>query len=248
MEECFAKLEWDSDFFGFDVARITRLDLDASQLASALQELNGKRYRLVYWNIPIENQPLVEMAKSLGGFMADEKVTYIRELSNLSERLPDGAISVSPYTAEAPDPALLSLALNSGDFSRFKLDPLFPAKLAEKLYICWITRSVRKEIAWQVLVAKEGRSMLGMITLGEKDTRGNIGLAAVSPAAKGRRIGRLLLAAADRSFSARGYSLAQVVTQRANKSACRLYEASGYRVEKIENVLHFWLSTNENTL
>jgi dTDP-4-amino-4,6-dideoxy-D-galactose acyltransferase len=92
-----------------------------------------------------------------------------------------------------------------------------------------------------VLVAKEGRATLGMVTLGEKEKRGDIGLVAVSPEARGKRIGRLLVAAAERGFSARGYSLAQVVTQCVNKSACRLYEACGYRVEKIESVLHFWL-------
>lgn len=72
----------------------------------------------------------------------------------------DGSVSIVPYTAAAPDSELLSLALNSGEFSRFKLDPLFSAELFEKLYTRWITRSVRKEIAWQVLVAKEGCSTL----------------------------------------------------------------------------------------
>jgi len=246
MEKYWIKLEWDSEFFGFNVARIIRLDLDAGQLAAVLRELKRRRYRLVYWNIPAGNQPLVDIALRLGGFIADEKTTYVKDLANIPAGHSDGPFSVIPYTKASLEPALLSLALSSGEFSRFKLDPLFPTELFEKLYTCWVIRSVRKEIARQVLVAKEGSATIGMISLGEKEGRGDIGLVAVCPEARGKRIGQQLVAAADHSFFVSGYTLAQVVTQRVNKSACGLYEGCGYRVEKIENVLHFWLQTNEN--
>jgi hypothetical protein len=39
----------------------------------------------------------------------------------------------------------------------------------------------------------------------------------------------------------RGIYIGRVVTQGANHRACALYEACGYRLERAENVYHFWL-------
>lgn len=241
MKNKWTKLSWDSSFFGFNVARITQSNLTPNELSSVLRELRDNRFRLCYWSIPAGEQHLVDTAVKLGGFLADKKTTYVKDLSKVLEVVPHNDVSVIPYLAKTPDQTLIELALTSGNFSRFKLDPSFPSGLYNKLYTCWITRSVRKEIAWQVLVAKLGTTTLGMLTLGKREKRGDIGLVAVSPEARGKGIGRLLVSAANKTFFSRGYDVAQVVTQLANKSACKLYEACGYRVEKMENILHFWL-------
>jgi len=176
-----------------------------------------------------------------GGFLADEKVTYARELGGMSEARAASAYTALPYPATTPDAALTELALQSGKYSRFRQDPRFPRELCDKLYTCWITRSVSKEIALEVLVVKEHSDLLGLITLGTKGGRGDIGLMAVAEHARGKGIGRTLVTDADRFFEERGYTYIQVVTQRRNLAACHLYESCGYKIEKVENVFHFWL-------
>lgn len=241
MEQNYSHLEWDSNFFGFNVARINRVDIDGTGLISTLQELKSKNYRMVYWYVPVEQAETLRFAQAHGGFLADQKVTYIKELTNTVLAQGSSLYFTVPYIDAEPDAALIRLALQSGGHSRFRLDPLFPDVLCDKLYTCWITRSVRKEIAWQLLVARDANELMGLITLGTKEKRGDIGLMAVASNARGRGIGQLLMVDAERCFMERGYAIAQVVTQRANSEACRLYESCGYRIERINNVFHFWL-------
>jgi dTDP-4-amino-4,6-dideoxy-D-galactose acyltransferase len=241
MANNYLKLEWDTAFFGFKVARISSLDMDASGLTSALQELKSEEYRLVYWSVPSEQQDLARIALAHGGFLADEKVTFVKGLSGKGLVLPQSPYTVIPYPYDSPDTELVKLALQSGEYSRFRLDPLFPDELFEKLYACWITRSVSKEIAWEVLVVRDAATVLGLITLGTKGERGDIGLVAVSEHARGKGIGKLLVGEADKRFAEREFSISQVVTQRVNTGACRLYESCGYHMDKIEKVFHFWL-------
>jgi dTDP-4-amino-4,6-dideoxy-D-galactose acyltransferase len=241
MENKYVRLQWDSDFFGFEVARITRFDIDAPCLSLILRELKTNNYRMVYWYVPSGHQMATRVAQMHGGLLADEKVTYVKELTCTTLASRSSSYSTIPYLYEEPEPALINLALESGEYSRFRLDPLFPAELFEKLYSCWITRAVRKENAWEVLVVKDKVNILGLISLGSKDERGDIGLLAVSSQARRKGIGGTLVADAERCFVERGYAVAQVVTQRANTAACKLYETCGYRVEKIDNIFHFWL-------
>jgi len=241
MEQNYVHLEWDSDFFGFNIARINKIDIDDAGLTSILQELKTKNYRMVYWYIPVEQSETLRIAQAHGGFLADKKVTYIKELTNTVTAQGSSLYFTVPYLDAEPDAALISLTLQSGGYSRFRLDPLFSNALCDKLYACWITRSVRKEIAWQVLVVRDASELLGFITLGTKEERGDIGLLAIAPHARNKRIGKLLMVDAEGCFVEKGYAIAQVVTQRANNEACRLYESCGYRAERIDNVFHFWL-------
>jgi dTDP-4-amino-4,6-dideoxy-D-galactose acyltransferase len=237
----YTHLEWDSAAFGFNVARIISPVLSERELSSTLKHLRDAHYRMVYWNIPTEHIEMTNIAKALGGFWADEKVTYKKEINDLVCVPSTSAYIAVPYSAEEADTAMIDLALQSAEYSRFRFDPSFPDELCDKLYTSWIKRSVRHEIAWNILVVKEKNLLQGLITLGSKNDRGDIGLVAVAEGARGKGIGRVLVNAANIHFSARGYTVTQVVTQKRNLGACNLYESCGYQVEKIENVFHFWL-------
>lgn len=234
-------LEWDTKFFGFGVARIRQAVLDEADLSKTLEMLRENNYRMVYWQISADQYESSRIAKLNGGFLADEKVTYVKKLVGISDSLEAFAYTPVPYPDTIPDAAMIKLALQSGEYSRFRLDPKFPRQLYDKLYTCWITRSVSKEIAREVLIVKEQSDLLGLITLGIKDDRADIGLVAVAEHARGKGVGRALVTVANRYFMERSYAFAQVVTQRSNFGACRLYETCGYNIENVENVFHFWL-------
>ena len=74
-----------------------------------------------------------------------------------------------------------------------------------------------------------------------KDTRADIGLLAVDEEARGKSIGKLLMHAAFIKCRDLGYKEVQVVTQKANATACAFYEKLGFRIEKVENIYHFWI-------
>lgn len=237
----YIHLKWDSNFFGFNVASISKVNIDNVGLTSILQELKIKKYRLIYWIVPSGYREISKIVHKQGGFLVNEKVTYFKDITNTTFTQKPSLYFTVPYSDAEPNDELINLTLKSGTYSRFRLDPLFPDTLFDKLYTCWITRSVHKEIAHQVLVVNEENTLLGMITLGTKDRRGSIGLVAVSDHAKRKGIGRLLVQEGEKFFIKEGHSVVQVITQRINLTACRLYESCGYQVEKIENIFHFWI-------
>jgi len=239
MEKGYHRLEWDSGVFGFNVASLTMSKYDDSYLLSILKELKENNYRLVYWRTQMTEE---EKIISHGATLVDEKVTYHKGMKSELILNPESLYSITTYSHKEPEQALLDLAQESGAYSRFRLDPLFPSSLFEKLYNIWMKRSVDREIAHEVLVAKDIDGVLcGVVTLGEVRGKGDVGLLAVASRARGQGLGRLLMENAENFFIKHGYTEAQVVTQRKNIKACNLYESCGYKVEKIEKIYHFWL-------
>ncbi|GAH69383.1 unnamed protein product, partial [marine sediment metagenome] len=84
-------------------------------------------------------------------------------------------------------------------------------------------------------------SIIGMITVGNKNGKGMIGLIAVDSRVRGRGFGTVLIKAAKSWFISRGYQIGMVVTQRKNKAACNHFEKCGFYVREVENFYHFWL-------
>jgi len=88
---------------------------------------------------------------------------------------------------------------------------------------------------------KDAEDVLGVVTLGAKEKRGVVGLLGVAPKFRGMGIGTILMSAAEKCFAEHGYTDVQIVTQRINTAACRLYESCEYQIESIDNIFHFWL-------
>jgi dTDP-4-amino-4,6-dideoxy-D-galactose acyltransferase len=239
MSKGYHHLEWDSEVFGFKVAKLTISEYDEPHLLSTLKRLKENNYRLVYWFIRGAEE---EKIRCHGGTLVNEKVTYLKGLKRKPIIGSEALYSIAPYLLKEPEQDLLDLSQESGAYSRFKLDPLFPFDLFEKLYNIWMTRSIRREIAHEVLVVKDmHRVLCGVVTLGEVSGKGDVGLIAVASRARGKGLGKHLMMAAENEFFKHGYTEVQVVTQKINVSACHLYESCGYKVEEIENVYHFWL-------
>jgi dTDP-4-amino-4,6-dideoxy-D-galactose acyltransferase len=238
-------LEWDSAFFGVKVARLNDPSLSDQQLSDALSALRAAGVRLVYW--PSDHPRDADAIARLGGHLADRKTTYFMDFRGQTSvnramngpEVPDGP--VEPHAPSMSLQELEGLAIQSGEHSRFALDGNIPREAFCALYKHWIHRALIKEMAQEVLVIKAVDRVVGMVTLGMKDGRGDIGLLAVDEHHRGKRHGERLLHAAQRWFLRAGVDVGQVVTQGANVPACRLYEKCGYTVETVQHVYHFWL-------
>ena len=235
-------LKFDSGLFGFPVAQIAPR-LDAGAIAPVLDELRLNGVRLAYWVIDqVAGDGLRRAANELGGKCVDEKTTFLLDLANIR---PDGRtlnVAVEPFDPSMASAQLEALAVQAGEHSRFAVDPRVPRCKFIELYTLWIRKSVSRELADEVLVIRGGDDdITGMVTLGTRHGRGDIGLIAVDAACRGKGHGQALMHAAHQWFIARGLRFAQVVTQDANAPACSLYHKCGYSVEKIEPYYHFWL-------
>jgi dTDP-4-amino-4,6-dideoxy-D-galactose acyltransferase len=234
-------MDWDTKFFGFPVARILPDRMTRGELERTIASLKEAAVRLAYWASDPGDASSQEAAKACDGFLADRKVTYLIDLGRASDPAVAVEWAVEPYGDPLPCAELEALAVRICAYSRFKVDPRMPDGACEDIYKMWIRNSVNRTIADEVLVIRDSGRIAGMVTLGEKQGRADIGLLAVAVGMEGKNVGVSLVRAAQEWARGKGYRFAQVVTQGENVAARRLYEKCGYTIDKIENYYHFWI-------
>lgn len=238
-------LPWDSDHFGFPVARLWGANLVGAVLREMLRTAREKEVHLVYLAANPEHEVPGWLLREFSGRRVDQKATFSCRLAlGLEEEIAiPSPYEVSEIPPGQPSRRLVGLALEAGVHSRFRSDPRIPAEASRRLYEVWITRSTLRELADAVLViSRTGKadSPLGVITLSICDTTGTIGLIAIAKEARGNGLGSWLLRAAHRWLAHRGAQTASVATQLGNRPACGLYEKCGYQIIDLKTIYHFW--------
>lgn len=228
-------LEWDTNFFGFGVCRVQ--PQPAIDVAAAVEEARHLGMQLAYWFVDPADSAAAAAAIEVDAQLMDRKITYFLDLASVTLGEIDARIEKATVTTAR----LISLALQSGHYSRYKIDPRFSAEQFEKMYKMWVERSVSGAIAKDVIVFKEEGKELGFVTIGIKNGRANIGLIAVDADSRSKGIGAHLMNAALAKAKEWGVHEIDVVTQENNVGACRFYQQSGFVREKIEHIYHIWL-------
>lgn len=248
--EVLSRLAWDSDFFGIAVARITVAELDDAALLDALRSARRQSIPLVYWATSTGRSVPQEILSEFQGNRVDQKTTFARELGPEQRQVTASKTSLFDVVEHPQGPAcprLLALGVSAGHHSRFQTDPRIKPEQHRGLYEMWIRRSVLRELADTVFVAV-AREMpaepIGVVTVSVSQGTGCIGLIAVHDSARGQGTGTLLMEAAHGWMRAAGARRAEVVTQLANRGACRLYESRGYQIRDVVDYYHFWPLAN----
>jgi ribosomal protein S18 acetylase RimI-like enzyme len=235
----YAILGWDSNFFGFKVARIIPDTLDGESLAKILSQMKNDGIRLAYWPTDPSHKNTQDAAKYLGGFLADKKLTYETDLGRRIKK-PTNYV-IRNYNNPEPNAQLIRLAIQSGEYSRFKNDPSVGLGMFTELYTQWMRNSTNRKIADAVLVVLEADLLTGFVTVKKESDIGSIGLIAVDEKRRGNGIGTALVQAAHDWFASCGCKIAKVTTQENNKAARSLYEGFGYVLQRVQAIHHFWL-------
>ncbi|HEX9008980.1 MAG TPA: GNAT family N-acetyltransferase [Holophagaceae bacterium] len=233
----FSLLPWDSGLFGYPVARLAPEGLRPELLPATLEQLRGQGVRLAYAQVPWSDQARRALLDNLGARMVDRKVTFGKALAGGS--IPPAGVEAWPGREVSEE--LEALALASGHLSRFRTDGRVPPHVFPALYKAWIRRSVLGEIADVVLVAREGGSLSGLVTLAQHGPVSEIGLVAVADGFRGKGIGRKLMAAAEAWSDDRRADRLEVVTQGENAGACALYRSAGCLVVQEQAIYHVWM-------
>mgnify|MGYP003515430785 FL=1 len=230
MVEC---LQWDSDFFGL---RIGRTDIASNKRWYKLQQeviTLRKQYDLIY---VFSDQELP--TETNGMHLVDTKTIYAKSIDS-STIMP---ATIERYQESVPNDDLYRLALVSGVYSRFRLDNSLPSDSYERLFRCWIERSVDGAMADLVLVHYTDNQIDGMITMKIEADVAHIGLVSVDEGSQGRGVGTMLIRAVEAHLQSNTtVRHLKVATQWANKPACHLYEKNGFVVEEKTNIYHWWL-------
>ena len=228
-------LTWDSNFFNIKVGRIKN-NSGSVQFENVLSELKILGIELSYYSTP----SLLNNLESTSDFyefnLVDKKTTFIKKIEKISTHNK----FVSIYDLDYPEDKLINLAIQSGIYSRFNIDKKIDQIKFEELYKEWMINSVNKKLAKEVLTYKTKGVIEGFVTLGEKLGVADIGIIAVDEYSRGKGIGKILMSAAENWFANNHYNQIQVVTQGDNLPACKLYEATGYKIKKVEYFYHLW--------
>lgn len=223
-----SRLNWDSDFFGLNIGKLVLSGEDDLLKFNIDVFVN---YDMVYifvnhgYNMP-----------DVGANLVDCRVIYRKSIVCSVE----SNSNVIIFPENKPSQDLYALALQSGEYSRFRLDDKMPAGSYEKLYRRWIEQSVSKVMANDVLCYYYNGKIVGMVTVVVKDNVGSIGLVAVDSSCRGLGIGSALLESVDSYLFGKGVYVVEVATQLDNTKACSWYEKNGYVVDSMTDIYHWW--------
>jgi dTDP-4-amino-4,6-dideoxy-D-galactose acyltransferase len=228
-------LEWDSKFFGKKIAKIEFADI-ANNASIINTKIANSSFDLIYCFVPEKESNVEDVIDCIvDATWVDGKVTFVKKVD---EKL--GDVNESVLSVNAMSDSLYSLAIKAGVFSRYHIDPNFEPGQYIRLYEKWIENSVNRSLAIEVFAFIESGNTLGMITIGEKNNRADIGLLGIDSSIRRKGIASTLLKVAEQFAQKRGYKELQVVTQIQNGPACKLYEKYGFKKEAIVNIFHVW--------
>lgn len=240
----YQHLPWDTAHYGMPVGRIVGDPRGAHALAEALAQAESAGARLVYF---LHEQAFTideDLLHRYGGRRVAGYVRFSRSLPppRAEAPAPCPGLSLEVFAGPADDPSVLALGVGAGWLSRFRVDTRLPAEKCDALYAIWTRRSILGELADETLVARLDEIPVGLLTYRARPECCAIGLAGIAPAARGRGIGKALLAFAHGRMTARGHRRCEVVTQSENEGACRLYRGAGYTPVKQCAYYHFLLA------
>lgn len=221
-------LDWDSSFFN---KKIGLLDLSNDCKFSEIQN----DYDLIYVASKEEIAVVIPNYKQT---FVETKVIFSKCISK-SEKPPNEFV-LSAFDTNISMEQIYELAFESGQFSRFKLDPNFRRAEFEKLYKKWVDNSYTKEFADDVLVYKDQNRILGFVTYKVWDGYATIGLIAVCPKHQGKGIGRKLIQSVENKLANNGVVELRIPTQLQNEMACLFYAKMGYEIIEGKILKHFW--------
>ena len=222
------KLQWDTDFFGYEVAKV----IDFTGTEVEVKAINHFSAKLMY---VFAEQAMDHLPANF--FLADEKVVF-------KQKLPTHAVAPLVQTEIIelfePTKVLVELALQSGLYSRFKVDENFKNQEFERLYTKWIENSFDTGKNARVFGYVSEEKLLGFVTLGVKNNIPDIGLIAVDEQARGQGIGSKLLHYLYTLLVQEKQHELTVTTQGKNLPAMAFYQKNFFEVFSTTYIYHVW--------
>lgn len=229
----FDFLEWDSLFFNKRVFSVT---VSSEFTERDLQSFDSLDADLFYINVNPHTAAIITQLERLGAVLVDKKVGFERTISHTEA-------TCSNFHFQSIDfltPALEEMVYLSGTYSRFQSD-LQLKTFYKTLYYEWITKSLNRQIADDVILVKnEIGTELGFFTIAKVGDTAKIGLLAVDTRFQGGGVGLCMLKEAHRWCSCNGINICRVATQLDNIPACKLYEKGGYSMSNLTHIYHLW--------
>jgi dTDP-4-amino-4,6-dideoxy-D-galactose acyltransferase len=236
-------LAWDSEFWGFPVARLEGALLCEGAEKEVLDWCNERKIRCLYFAADGTDAETLRQAHLAGFQFVDVRV----DLEMDGDLLPakSGMDSEIRRVVREEVEHIQQIARKAHHDTRFFKDLNFDRLKCENLYARWVHRDFE---SGNVLgyFPKNREDAGGYVTLAmESPGCARIGLIALEEALRGQGVGSQLLDAALRSAVEIGAENIRVATQGTNVPALKLYEKAGFRVRDVKIWFHKWFSNLE---
>lgn len=233
-------LRWDSEFFGFPVARVNSRVMRPEDVGPISQWCADADVRLLYF---LADDGVTSWASAAGaGFaLVDVRSTLAVDLARIAGPQSPPGNGIGLREADVSDlEHLLPIAASAHVESRFFVDSRVPRDKAQELFRTWLSRSVSHELADVVFVAEHEGRAVSYISATLSDGAGSIGLVGVGEVARGRGVGAAMVHKALDWLGGRGAREVSVVTQGRNLAAQRLYTRCGFLPVSLQFWFHRW--------
>lgn len=236
MQKDFEILDWDSQFFGCKIARISS-NISQKDYQQAILELYGEAVDLAYFNSPFE---LKETAY-YSVLKIDEMVELSKELK-LKKKFHS---KVKFFDQAKATPEMKEQVKRIAQQSRFYFDDNIEKSKVYELYDIWLDKSVNKKTADAVLVYEDSAEVKGFATIKRNNNgTGIIPLMGVDANSEGKGISFMLMEAIETYLLENNCSVLKSTTQAKNLKALKVYERFGIQCKKGYSINHLWKKTS----
>ena len=231
-------LAWDSEFFGFPVARVRGSALDRDSAAAVDAWCTERGVRCVYLLLDADDEESAHAAGANGYRLVDVRLTLRHDLVDVPEADPEIPIR----QAEPGDlPALTALAARSHHDSRFYSDGGFSRERCDALYATWIADAVPDPDRWVGVREVDGTAVGYQVVRPPDEHRVAVmEMLAVDESHRRAGIGRNLLTAGLRWGRSVGAVAVETATQERNRTSFETHLALGFACTKREAWHHKW--------
>lgn len=235
-------LPWDTELYGFKIARLIPTRLTATDCESALTWAREQGIKCLYWLVDPSCHESARVAGLHEFTLVDVRVTLEYRSAADKNRPLDPCLSETVRIFESEDRSELYGLVSTAFYqSRFYFDPGFPRDKVNQMYRTWIDKCIDSNDGHVQVTGTSQITGCLACTARDGEVHGTIELIAVAPHSMGKGLGKALVECALAFARERNLSRMEVATQARNIAAQRLYVKSGFIPLKQELWFHRWL-------
>ena len=240
--ELYKKLEWDSDFFGYNVGYISCLRLTPNIEKHIKRFIRQERISLLEYLCNCHDRESVVVSEKNGYSFVDMRLTFERSLQDEARVEQLEGFSIGKGKKKDIE-KLKEIATGIYKYSRYYFDSNFDNDKVIQFYLDWIEKAIHGQFDDFAYVLYKDEEPVGFCSI--KKPRKNlarIGLVGLSSDYVGRGLGKYLLKGVMQKLkSEEGIGHIEVATQGRNYPAIRLYQKCGFLMKSTGLWYHKWL-------
>lgn len=233
-------LEWDSDFFEFNIAYISCLRLTVNIEHHVKDFIRSKKIDMIEYLCNCHDRESVLCSEKNGYSFVDMRLTFEQFLNkDINVEAREG-YTVSIGTESDID-KLNDIATDIYKDSRYYFDDNFARDKVIVFYKNWIEKAIKGTFDDFAYVLYKGEQPIGFCSIRKsREAVAKIGVFGLAKEFSGQGLAKYLLVNVLANLKSQGVEYIEVVTQGRNYAAQRLYQKCGFLTQKTELWYHKW--------